>query len=611
MSLVTALIVGQNNKDLLRLTVESLYRHNREVGLRTAYFDNDSGDGAREWAEDHCDLVVHKAGPLGHHHAVPLDRLAQLVKTPYTLTLDNDVVFRGPVLPRMVAEMDETYAFAAAPSARLGMGSVVHFGRTLEGQPRVDPCCAMFRSDQLARMVRHVSFTPAEVTNLGRFYDTGGMVRAAAEGAGMRVLDCPWVWEHLDHFGAMTWAGLAPDGSPEKAAQGSRYETARARLDELLAPGRRDTEVVVARYREDLSWLARLEGVRHRVYAKGEMWPGADPLMNVGREAHTYATHVANWYDELAEVTVFTQGDPFPHAPNFLEDVKDPTCHFRPFGPNRLLTGPAGDSCHYLPAARVWKDLTGGRPFPAEVRFAPGAVFAAHRDCLRRYPRAWWRRLADYLARADTQDHAPWVLERLWAALLGRAGDDHFYHTIPGWFASPGLYRRMVREAADGAHFVEVGCYLGASTSCMAVEILNSGKKIRFDAVDTFGGTPEDRATQVTAEAEGGSFRQSFERNIAPAAAAVNVIQSTSVEAAARYEDGSLTFVYVDADHAYEAVKADLKAWWPKVKPGGWIGGDDYTYHHRGVIQAVDEFFGYPTRVSAREWLALKPLKPH
>lgn len=36
-------------------------------------------------------------------------------------------------------------------------------------------------------------------------------------------------------------------------------------------------------------------------------------------------------------------------------------------------------------------------------------------------------------------------------------------------------------------------------------------------------------------------------------------------------------FVYLDADHSYEAVAADIAAWLPLVRPGGIIAGHDYV----------------------------------
>jgi hypothetical protein len=49
-----------------------------------------------------------------------------------------------------------------------------------------------------------------------------------------------------------------------------------------------------------------------------------------------------------------------------------------------------------------------------------------------------------------------------------------------------------------------------------------------------------------------------------------------SLEAVNSFEDESLDFVFIDANHKYEYVKADLEAWYPKVRQGGIIAGDDY-----------------------------------
>lgn len=49
-----------------------------------------------------------------------------------------------------------------------------------------------------------------------------------------------------------------------------------------------------------------------------------------------------------------------------------------------------------------------------------------------------------------------------------------------------------------------------------------------------------------------------------------------SLDAASKFEDGSLAFVYIDADHSYSAALADMCAWWPKVKPGGVFCGHDF-----------------------------------
>ena len=65
--------------------------------------------------------------------------------------------------------------------------------------------------------------------------------------------------------------------------------------------------------------------------------------------------------------------------------------------------------------------------------------------------------------------------------------------------------------------------------------------------------------------------------------------------AADQFEDESLDFVYLDANHAYEFVVRDLAKWAPKVRKGGIVCGhdyDDYTGRKRqydmNVINAVN-----------------------
>lgn len=48
--------------------------------------------------------------------------------------------------------------------------------------------------------------------------------------------------------------------------------------------------------------------------------------------------------------------------------------------------------------------------------------------------------------------------------------------------------------------------------------------------------------------------------------------------------------IYVDASHEYEDVAQDLHQWWPNLRPGGVLFGDDYTEYWPGVKRAVAEW---------------------
>ena len=73
----------------------------------------------------------------------------------------------------------------------------------------------------------------------------------------------------------------------------------------------------------------------------------------------------------------------------------------------------------------------------------------------------------------------------------------------------------------------------------------------------------------------------------------VEVHRCESGEAAVRFPDACFDWIYIDGNHLYEYVRADLELYDPKVRPGGLIAGDDYGergWWEDGVTRAVDEF---------------------
>lgn len=170
----------------------------------------------------------------------------------------------------------------------------------------------------------------------------------------------------------------------------------------------------------------------------------------------------------------------------------------------------------------------------------------------------------------------------------------HYYRDVQGWFKFRPAYDQLLAAlpATTPSTFVEIGLWLGRSTAYLGVEILNQGKPVTILAIDHFKGQPEIigwRAALV--EGSEAAFRQ----NIATVAEALGPLfqlrVSDSVAAAAQVADDSVEVVWLDAEHSVEAVRADIEAWWPKVRVGGFIGGDDYR-KCVGVRQAVLERWG-------------------
>ena len=80
-----------------------------------------------------------------------------------------------------------------------------------------------------------------------------------------------------------------------------------------------------------------------------------------------------------------------------------------------------------------------------------------------------------------------------------------------------------------------------------------------------------------------------------------------SVEVAKTFNDSSLDFVYIDANHEFKQVCDDLYAWLPKVKPGGIISGHDYIRRKSEsyLCQVVELINGYTQAYHVKPWFVL------
>jgi hypothetical protein len=70
---------------------------------------------------------------------------------------------------------------------------------------------------------------------------------------------------------------------------------------------------VIAKYTENVDWTKKLIH-KFTIYDKSDNpISGSIPLKNIGREGETFLYHIVNNYNNLDDVTVFLQGNPFDH----------------------------------------------------------------------------------------------------------------------------------------------------------------------------------------------------------------------------------------------------------------------------------------------------------
>jgi predicted O-methyltransferase YrrM len=167
----------------------------------------------------------------------------------------------------------------------------------------------------------------------------------------------------------------------------------------------------------------------------------------------------------------------------------------------------------------------------------------------------------------------------------------HIFENIPGWAAFKGLYRVAVTDAPSDREsmFVEVGSWLGKSAAYMAVEIINSGKPIKFSCVDPWeDGGPDLKDTSYFKSLKQPVYDE-FRKNTKPVQHVIHTLRMDSLDGARQFPDASIDFLMLDGDHNYPAVLHDIDAWLPKMRPGALMAGDDARWP--GVAQAIDERF--------------------
>jgi predicted O-methyltransferase YrrM len=170
------------------------------------------------------------------------------------------------------------------------------------------------------------------------------------------------------------------------------------------------------------------------------------------------------------------------------------------------------------------------------------------------------------------------------------------YRNIPGRCAYLWIYDEWIKTAPKDAIAVEVGVALGRSIAHLARLCIDAGRgDIRIYAVDAWAGVARNGEQQLYGDNAGGDFCLFAQQMLQHAPAEfqrINVIRTWSTDAARLFDPGTVDLVVLDADHTYEWVSAEIRAWRPLLKSDGVLGGDDYhPTEFPGVIQAVREVY--------------------
>lgn len=155
-----------------------------------------------------------------------------------------------------------------------------------------------------------------------------------------------------------------------------------------------------------------------------------------------------------------------------------------------------------------------------------------------------------------------------------------FQSPLRRWEVLAGLCQQMSAKT-----FVEVGCKEGRTTGFLLQNLL----ELKVIAIDPWAPVPN--SDEDYNEWDFADIEAKFWQNVGEYKRRVVMYRSTSLEAVSHFSKNAIDIAFIDAGHDYENALADIKAWWPLVRDGGYLCGHDYQHQFPGVMRAVAKAF--------------------
>lgn len=177
--------------------------------------------------------------------------------------------------------------------------------------------------------------------------------------------------------------------------------------------------IVVSRYNEPLEWTKQFLNII--IYNKGTPLTNdfnQITLKNVGREGHTYYKHIYDNYNNLADYTIFLQGNPFDHSPNIISKLNhyinnaNLSIDFEFLSENIYNCNLIGCSHHKgLPLIETYENLFGEKKDNMEFKFGAGAQFIVSKNKILQRPKEFYLKIVEMLNK-DINPIEGFVIER-------------------------------------------------------------------------------------------------------------------------------------------------------------------------------------------------------
>lgn len=146
-----------------------------------------------------------------------------------------------------------------------------------------------------------------------------------------------------------------------------------------------------------------------------------------------------------------------------------------------------------------------------------------------------------------------------------------------------------------------IGAEIGVRRGDFSKQFCILNPKLKMFCIDSWEPTSNARYTQ---ERQDGLYASTVKQMSKYNA---EVIRKRSLDAVNDFKDESLDFVYIDANHTFDAAVMDIIHWSKKVRSGGMIGVHDYYHAETGVVKAVE---AYTYCHDIRPWYTTKESQP-
>ena len=154
-----------------------------------------------------------------------------------------------------------------------------------------------------------------------------------------------------------------------------------------------------------------------------------------------------------------------------------------------------------------------------------------------------------------------------------------------GWFNNQKQLDKLFSKIKPKV-VIELGSFLGLSTSYMGKKLKDEGK---IYAIDHWMGSIEHQGRPDVDHLLPSLFEQFLSNMVHQnLQGTVLPLKMTTVEASSLFHSGQADLIYVDASHDEESVYLDLTLYYPLLRKGGYLCGDDWSW--ASVRKAVERF---------------------